>query len=82
MSESIVYQSVGVIHSEHTNSEETPIQPVYSEGCQGRVEVFPKLPCGLTGPNNWACGIHKMDTNGRSCTADDPCTVPEPRYSA
>jgi len=47
MSESIVYKPIGVIRSEHTKPEKTPIQPVYSEGCQGRAEVFPEFAVGL-----------------------------------
>jgi len=47
MSERIVYQPIGVIRSEHTNPEETPIQPVYAEGCDGRAEVFPEFAAGL-----------------------------------
>jgi len=47
MSESIVYRPIGVIRSEHTKPEETPIQPVYSEGCQGRAEVLPEFATGL-----------------------------------
>ena len=47
MSESIVYKTIGVIRSEHTSPERTPIQPVYSEGCQGRAEVFPEFADGL-----------------------------------
>lgn len=47
MNESIVYKAIGVIRSEHTDPERTPIQPVYSEGCQGRAEVFPEFAAGL-----------------------------------
>jgi len=47
MSESIVYRHIGIIRSKHTRPEKTPIQPVYSEGCQGRVEVFPEFAAGL-----------------------------------
>jgi tRNA (adenine37-N6)-methyltransferase len=47
MSETIVYRPIGVIRSEHTIPEKTPIQPVYSEGCQGRAEVFPEFAAGL-----------------------------------
>jgi tRNA-Thr(GGU) m(6)t(6)A37 methyltransferase TsaA len=47
MSESIVYRPIGVIRSGHTESEKAPIQPVYSEGCQGRAEVFPEFAAGL-----------------------------------
>jgi tRNA (adenine37-N6)-methyltransferase len=47
MSENFVYKPVGVIRSQHINPEKTPIQPVYSEGCQGRAEVFPEFAAGL-----------------------------------
>jgi len=47
MSKAITYRPVGVIRSEHTKPEKTPIQPVYSEGCQGRAEVFPEFAAGL-----------------------------------
>jgi len=44
---SIAYAPIGVIHSAHTEPEKTPIQPVYSEGCEGRAEVFPEFAAGL-----------------------------------
>jgi len=47
MSESIVYKPIGIIRSEHTQPEKTPIQPVYSEGCLGTAEVFPEFAAGL-----------------------------------
>ncbi len=47
MSENIVYRPIGVVRSEHTKPDKTPIQPVYSEGCPGRVEVFPEFAAGL-----------------------------------
>jgi tRNA (adenine37-N6)-methyltransferase len=47
MSESLVYEPIGVIRSGHTEPEKTPIQPVYCEGCQGRAEVFPAFAAGL-----------------------------------
>lgn len=47
MSESIVYRPIGVVRSEHTKPEKTPIQPVYCEGCHGRAEVFPEFAAGL-----------------------------------
>ena len=47
MSENIVYKPIGVIRSEHTASEKTPIQPVYAEGCQGQVVVLPEFADGL-----------------------------------
>lgn len=43
----ITYKPIGVIYSEHTIAEKTPIQPVYARGCKGRVEVFPEFAEGL-----------------------------------
>ncbi len=36
-----------MIRSEHSVAEETPIQPVYAQGCLGRVEVFEEFAEGL-----------------------------------
>jgi tRNA (adenine37-N6)-methyltransferase len=41
------YQPIGVVHSEHTMVEKTPIQPVYAKGCKGYIEVFPEFALGL-----------------------------------
>ena len=43
----ITYKPIGIIHSEHTIAEKTPIQPVYAKDCKGRVEVFPEFVEGL-----------------------------------
>ncbi len=43
----IIYRPIGVIHSEHTIAEETPIQPVYAKGCKGQVKVFAEFAEGL-----------------------------------
>jgi len=43
----INYQPIGVIRSEHTVPEKTPIQPVYAPECTGTVEVFPDYAEGL-----------------------------------
>ena len=43
----VSYRPIGVIHSGHTRPEETPIQPVYAEGCEGKAEVFPEFAPGL-----------------------------------
>lgn len=40
-------QPIGIIHSEHQNPEQTPIQPVYAADCLGTVEVFPEYAAGL-----------------------------------
>jgi tRNA (adenine37-N6)-methyltransferase len=66
MHESIVYKPIGVIHSGHTKPEETPIQPVYSEGCQGRAEVFSEFAAGLRDVEGFShiylvYHLHKVD---------------------
>ncbi|HOZ47893.1 MAG TPA: tRNA (N6-threonylcarbamoyladenosine(37)-N6)-methyltransferase TrmO [Candidatus Hydrogenedentes bacterium] len=43
----VAYRPIGVIHSEHTVAERTPIQPAYARGCKGRVEVFAEFAEGL-----------------------------------
>lgn len=43
----ITYKPIGIIHSEHTIAEKTPIQPVYAKGCKGQVEVFTEFAEGL-----------------------------------
>ncbi|MBN1589930.1 MAG: tRNA (N6-threonylcarbamoyladenosine(37)-N6)-methyltransferase TrmO [Pirellulales bacterium] len=47
MSDNIIYQPIGVIRSEHTRAAQTPIQPVFCEGCPGRAEVRPEYGAGL-----------------------------------
>ncbi len=47
MTKEIVYRPVGVIRSCHREPEKTPIQPVFSEGCEGKVEVFREFADGL-----------------------------------
>jgi len=43
----LCYQPIGIIHSEHKAPEQTPIQPVYAQGCRGRAEIFPEFAEGL-----------------------------------
>jgi tRNA (adenine37-N6)-methyltransferase len=43
----LTYRPIGIIHSEHTIAENTPIQPVYAKGCKGYVEVFTQFADGL-----------------------------------
>jgi len=38
---------IGIIHSEHITPSETPIQPIYAEGCGGYAEIFPEYADGL-----------------------------------
>jgi tRNA-Thr(GGU) m(6)t(6)A37 methyltransferase TsaA len=45
--DTVTYRPIGVIRSEHTSPEKTPIQPVYAKGCRGRAEVFPEYADGL-----------------------------------
>jgi tRNA (adenine37-N6)-methyltransferase len=39
--------AIGIIHSCHARPEGTPIQPVFSEGEPGRVEIYPEYRAGL-----------------------------------
>jgi tRNA-Thr(GGU) m(6)t(6)A37 methyltransferase TsaA len=43
----ILYWTIGIIHSEHTIEENTPIQPIYAKGCKGHVELCPEFVEGL-----------------------------------
>lgn len=43
----LLYWTIGIIHSEHTIAENTPIQPVYAKGCKGYVELYPEFVDGL-----------------------------------
>ncbi|MCB2153514.1 tRNA (N6-threonylcarbamoyladenosine(37)-N6)-methyltransferase TrmO [bacterium] len=42
-----VCQSIGIIHSEHSTPESTPVQPAYAKGCVGVVEVSEEFAEGL-----------------------------------
>ena len=43
----VSYRPIGVIRSFHTVADQTPIQPVFAEGCTGRAEIFPPFADGL-----------------------------------
>ncbi len=45
--ERLTLEPIGIIHSEHREPGQTPIQPVCAEGSPGRVEVFAKFAEGL-----------------------------------
>jgi tRNA-Thr(GGU) m(6)t(6)A37 methyltransferase TsaA len=47
MMDSIVLKPIGVVRSEHTRMDKTPVLPVFAEGCRGTVEVFPEYAAGL-----------------------------------
>jgi len=44
----VTLHPIGVIHSPHTSTKETPIQPIYAEGVKGYAEVLPKYADGLS----------------------------------
>jgi len=44
---SLVLDPIGVIHSEHTDPRQTPIQPSFAQGSPGRVEVLPRFEDAL-----------------------------------
>jgi tRNA-Thr(GGU) m(6)t(6)A37 methyltransferase TsaA len=44
----ITFRPIGVIRSEHTTADATPIQPVYARDCPGRAEILPEFADGLT----------------------------------
>ncbi len=46
-SKKIVFTPIGVIHSEHIRSEETPIQPAFAGGCPGTAVLAPEYAEGL-----------------------------------
>ena len=43
----VTLQPIGVIHTPHKNPKETPIQPVYAKGIEGRAEIFSEYADGL-----------------------------------
>ncbi len=43
----ITFRPIGVVHSSHKLAEQTPIQPVYAKGVQGRAEILPEFVDGL-----------------------------------
>jgi tRNA-Thr(GGU) m(6)t(6)A37 methyltransferase TsaA len=45
--ERLVLEPIGIIHSEHHEPKQTPIQPVCAEGSPGRIEVFSRFAEGL-----------------------------------
>jgi tRNA-Thr(GGU) m(6)t(6)A37 methyltransferase TsaA len=46
-SDNVIYKPIGLIRSENMKPEETPIQPIYATGHQGRVEIRPAYAEGL-----------------------------------
>jgi tRNA-Thr(GGU) m(6)t(6)A37 methyltransferase TsaA len=47
MSDIITFTPIGVIHSDHLEAGQTPIQPFFAKGCPGTAEIFPEYAEGL-----------------------------------
>ena len=47
LGEEIRYTPIGVIHSEFTDTENTPAQGVFAKDARGEVEIFPQYTAGL-----------------------------------
>lgn len=47
MNETILFKPIGIVHSEHIKPADTPIQPVFSKGCTGTVELFEEYAEGI-----------------------------------
>jgi tRNA (adenine37-N6)-methyltransferase len=47
MSHLITMEPIGVVHSEHHDPMQTPIQTVFALGCPGRAEILPSFQAGL-----------------------------------
>lgn len=43
----ICFTPIGVIHSEHTVPEKTPIQPIYAQECFGTANIYAEYADGL-----------------------------------
>jgi tRNA-Thr(GGU) m(6)t(6)A37 methyltransferase TsaA len=43
----VTFRPIGIIRSEHTSADATPIQPVYARDCLGRAEILPEFTDGL-----------------------------------
>ncbi len=43
----ITLHAIGIIHTPHTDTSDTPRQPSYARGIPGTVELFPKYAAGL-----------------------------------
>lgn len=47
--DTFTFKQIGVIHSDHNEAKETPIQPVFAQECAGTLEVFDEYKEGLSG---------------------------------
>lgn len=44
---SVTFRPIGVIRSEHTSADATPIQPVYARDCRGQADILSEFADGL-----------------------------------
>jgi len=51
--EVIAVKPIGLIRSEHTMAEQTPIQSVFAWGCVGTAEIFQEFDRIETSRNGW-----------------------------
>lgn len=70
----IRYTPIGVIESEHTRPEETPIQPVYAAECRGRAVIEPAYAKGLRDIEGFShiFLIYHLDRAGRATLTVKP----------
>lgn len=47
MSEQVIYQPIGIIHSPFTDLRDMPIQPTSDSSAAGTIEIFPEFAAGL-----------------------------------
>jgi tRNA-Thr(GGU) m(6)t(6)A37 methyltransferase TsaA len=63
----IIMEPIGIIHTPFTTKEDCPIQPVYSSGSIGRVELFPEFEAGLKDIESFShiYLLYLLDRSGR-----------------
>ena len=47
ISNAVLFQPIGIVHTSHRLAEHTPVQPVYARGCRGQAEIWPAYRDGL-----------------------------------
>jgi len=62
------YYPIGIIHSAHTVSQETPIQPVFAQACLGWAEIRPEYAEGLQDLEGFS-HVHLLYHLHRTCPA-------------
>lgn len=64
--DAVTFRPIGVIRSEHTATDATPIQPVFARDCLGRAEIFLEFADGLADIEGFShlyllCWLHRAD---------------------